>query len=96
MRRLTIRFGAVVSTVAVLIVGAVWLYATGTSEEPASAPMHLVRMLYDQKLAMRDGVKLSTDLYLPRAEGQYPTIVIRTPYDNNADGAARSARVGTA
>jgi len=35
-------------------------------------------MRYDQKVAMRDGVRLSTDLYLPRTGGDeaFPTIVI--------------------
>ena len=32
---------------------------------------------------MRDGVKLATDLYLPDAEGAYPLILMRTPYDKN-------------
>ncbi|MGB9457847.1 MAG: CocE/NonD family hydrolase [Bryobacteraceae bacterium] len=32
------------------------------------------------KVGMRDGVKLSTDLYLPQTEGKVPVILIRTPY----------------
>lgn len=32
---------------------------------------------------MRDGVKLATDLYLPDAEGAYPVILMRTPYNKN-------------
>ena len=91
MRRSLVRFGVVGAVAAILVVGAVWLYATGTSEVPVSAAVHSIRMLYDQKVAMRDGVKLSTDLYLPRAEGKFPTIVIRTPYDNNAEGNVQDA-----
>lgn len=29
---------------------------------------------------MRDGVELSADVYRPKAEGQFPVIVVRTPY----------------
>ena len=43
-----------------------------------------VRILFYQEAEMRDGVKLSADVYLPRAEGRYPTLLIRTPY-NKAD-----------
>jgi len=32
---------------------------------------------------MRDGVRLSTDVYHPRERGKWPTILVRTPYDNN-------------
>jgi uncharacterized protein len=31
---------------------------------------------------MSDGVRLSTDLFIPDGEGPFPTILIRTPYDN--------------
>ena len=33
-----------------------------------------------QAVAMRDGVKLYADVYRPKAEGKYPTIIVRTPY----------------
>lgn len=58
----------------------------GAKEAAGSArPKHeLVRILFYQEAAMRDGVKLSADVYLPRAEGRYPTLLIRTPY-NKAD-----------
>jgi putative CocE/NonD family hydrolase len=34
---------------------------------------------------MRDGVRLSTDVYLPDAPGPFPVILIRTPYSNNVE-----------
>ena len=37
-----------------------------------SRPIHTVRMRYDVKVPMRDGVNLSTDVYLPEAEGEFP------------------------
>ncbi len=37
----------------------------------------------DVRVPMRDGVELSADLFLPRAAGRCPTVLIRTPYSNN-------------
>ncbi len=51
-----------------------------------SQPVHEVRMMYALDVPMRDGVRLSTDVYLPDAEGPFPAILIRTPYNNNAEG----------
>lgn len=36
-------------------------------------------------VAMSDGVKLATDVYLPDGEGQFPAILIRTPYNKNGN-----------
>ncbi|WP_395745155.1 CocE/NonD family hydrolase [Prosthecobacter sp.] len=33
-----------------------------------------------EKIAMRDGIKLATDIYLPRGAGPFPVILARTPY----------------
>lgn len=41
------------------------------------------RPLYDVRAAMRDGVELSADVFLPgNGSGPWPAIVFRTPYDN--------------
>jgi hypothetical protein len=37
-----------------------------------------------EMVAMRDGVKLATDVYRPEGEGKFPTILVRTPYDKKA------------
>ncbi len=34
-----------------------------------------------EMVAMRDGVRLATDFYLPQGDGPWPAIVLRTPYD---------------
>lgn len=34
-----------------------------------------------EKIAMRDGVKLATDIYLPSGAGPFPVILARTPYN---------------
>ena len=42
------------------------------------------RILFDQRVPMRDGVTLSADVYLPPASGldgeRYPVVLMRTPY----------------
>jgi len=49
----------------------------------SARPLHRVRTLLGVGVPMRDGVKLSTDVYLPDAPGPFPVILIRTPYGNN-------------
>jgi putative CocE/NonD family hydrolase len=44
-----------------------------------------LRYLYDQKVPMRDGVRLSADVVLPRGGGPFPTILFRTPYESAAE-----------
>jgi putative CocE/NonD family hydrolase len=45
-----------------------------------------IRILSHQAVPMSDGVTLFADIYLPVAEGKYPTIVVRTPYGVQRDG----------
>jgi putative CocE/NonD family hydrolase len=51
--------------------------------QPGPAP----RVLHDQPVPMRDGVKLAADVYLPAGtngaaqNGRFPVILMRTPYD---------------
>ena len=44
----------------------------------------------DVKIPMRDGVKLSANIFLPKAEGTFPVILVRSPYGKgdvkNGDG----------
>jgi putative CocE/NonD family hydrolase len=39
---------------------------------------------FDLIVPMRDGVHLTADLYLPEAEGRWPTVLVRTPYSRKA------------
>jgi putative CocE/NonD family hydrolase len=55
-----------------------------------SQPRYPVRLQHNVKLRMRDGVDLSIDLYLPDAPGRFPTVLMRTPY-NNTDADAFAA-----
>jgi putative CocE/NonD family hydrolase len=49
----------------------------------AKRPQYAVKVRLDVKCPMPDGVKLSTDVYLPDGDGPWPTVFIRTPYSNN-------------
>ena len=45
-----------------------------------------VEVRYNVMVPMRDGVRLSADIYFPRdGDGPYPVILTRTPYDNMTD-----------
>ena len=50
-----------------------------------SRPVHDVRALYDLKVPMRDGIRLSADVFLPRGSGDWPTLLLRTPYESLRD-----------
>ncbi|MBU0606707.1 MAG: CocE/NonD family hydrolase, partial [Armatimonadetes bacterium] len=39
------------------------------------------RLLRHVPVPMRDGVSLATTVYLPEAEGCYPTVLVRTAYN---------------
>ena len=41
-----------------------------------------MRRLFDVSTPMRDGVRLSADVYLPDTTTTAPAILVRTPYDN--------------
>jgi putative CocE/NonD family hydrolase len=45
-----------------------------------SKPDHEVRTLIDVKAEMRDGVKLSANVFLPKKNGRWPVILERSPY----------------
>ncbi len=64
------------------------LFAGTASAAPAGADLRGIAV------PMRDGVKLSADVLRPRADGRYPTLVYRTPYDRkraSEDDVARAA-----
>jgi putative CocE/NonD family hydrolase len=49
----------------------------------AKRPNYGVRVCLDLGCPTPDGVRLSTDVYLPDGPGSWPCILIRTPYNNN-------------
>ena len=48
--------------------------------------LHDIKILRHQAVPMSDGINLYADVYLPKEEGKYPTIVVRTPYGVQRDG----------
>jgi putative CocE/NonD family hydrolase len=58
-----------------------WLFAeTGFAQQ--SEPQYKVIEELDVKVPMRDGIRLSTNIYRPDAEGKFPVVLIRSPYGN--------------
>ena len=61
--------------------------ATGASPEK-----YTILETRGHKAAMRDGIRLSVDMYRPDVNGRVPAILIHTPYNNNAAGWVERAR----
>jgi len=40
----------------------------------------------DVKVVMRDGIRLSTNIYRPDADGKFPVLLMRSPYGNGKEG----------
>jgi len=61
-----------------------------------AADQYFVTIERDVAVKMRDGVTLHADIYRPKAEGQFPTLLQRTPYDkrNGTDFGLRAAAAG--
>ena len=65
----------------------------GQAPDPGkySAEQFEVKATRGHKAAMRDGVRLSVDVFQPKAEGRFPAILIITPYGNNPGFQKRGA-----
>ena len=61
-------------------------------ETTLSKPTHRVRIENDVRVPMRDGITVSVDIYRPDASGRFPSILIRTPYNNNTDQAVAQGK----
>lgn len=59
-----------------VLVALVSLAAVINAQQPAPARSNKI----DQMVAMRDGVKLATTIFLPEGNGPWPVVLIRTPY----------------
>jgi putative CocE/NonD family hydrolase len=44
-----------------------------------------VKIEFDQRVSMRDGIELSADIYRPNASGPFPVILTRTPYNKSTE-----------
>jgi uncharacterized protein len=65
--------------VTILVLGSFSAWIPSKTQEKAEPPASGTRRLNVQ-VPMRDGVKLRADVWLPKAEGRFPTLVYRTPY----------------
>ena len=52
-----------------------------TSDPLLSKPTFAVKTERNVRLQMRDGTLLATDIYRPDADGKFPVVLVRTPYD---------------
>lgn len=52
---------------------------------------HPMTVEYDVRVAMRDGVALSADVYRPAETGRHPAVLTLTPYNNNSDATLEEA-----
>src|SRR4029077_16775419 len=67
---------------ATLLLLPAWAQTPSAQRYSWPEPKHQVRLEESVKIPMRDGIKLSTDLYFPvDAGGKLPVILIRTPYN---------------
>jgi uncharacterized protein len=74
-------------TIAIVLAAGAGVAVAQEWKSQLSKPTFAVHQDVDVKVGMRDGVTLSADLYLPvGGEGaRYSTVLLRTPYDNNAE-----------
>jgi len=57
----------------------IFQHAAGTAALPGQqAPVRTNKL--DQMVAMRDGIKLATSIYLPQGQGPWSVVLVRTPY----------------
>ncbi|BCJ85325.1 CocE/NonD family hydrolase [Effusibacillus dendaii] len=87
-------FAWVLSTItALILLPAQTSAATGSSVAP---DLYQYEVLSNVMADMRDGIKLETDVYLPKdkteaeKEKGFPTLVMRTPYGKESYGKAES------
>ena len=81
---------------AALVIVALAFGVAATSQSPTTpakpSPKNDVDLRESVWVPMRDGVRLSTDLYVPKGvSGRLPVIMIRTPYDKRAQRRPGSA-----
>lgn len=57
--------------------------------QTASEPRYDIVVEENVKVPMTDGTKLAADIYRPKADGKFPTLVERTPYDKKVSSEIR-------
>ena len=57
-----------------------------------SQPQYEIKLEFDVKVLMRDGAKLSANIWRPDAEGKFPVIFMYNPYDNTSRSMIKKAQ----
>jgi len=70
------------ASVLILAIAVLFTLQAGAVEN--NEGLNKVRVLWDQRVPMRDGVETSADIFLPRGEGRYPTLLMRNPYTKSS------------
>ena len=65
---------------AVLQVAVLWLLSAGSL---FAADQYSVKYERNVTIKMRDGVTLHADIYRPNADGKFPVLLTRTPYNKD-------------
>ena len=68
------------------------LLAAGARRFRPAKQTYGVKLELGVMVPMRDGVRLSTDVYRPDAPGKFPVVLQRTPYDNGTAGYVKRGR----
>jgi uncharacterized protein len=67
--------------VRMVLAGTALCTAMGLATRTAAAENHEITVERNVAAKMRDGVTLRADVYRPKAEGKFPVLLVRTPYD---------------
>jgi len=66
--------------------------ALGQAADKAAEKTLPLRIYFDQRIRMRDGIELSADVYRPEIAGRFDCILNRTPYLKNNESALEFGR----
>ncbi|MFT2092666.1 CocE/NonD family hydrolase [Paraglaciecola sp. 2405UD69-4] len=79
------KFRNFILSVVLVLISAIssWVNAQSFKEFEEDFPESL-KVMYHVPVAMGDGVKLATDIYLPNKTGSYPSLLIRDMYSNGS------------
>jgi len=67
-------------------------WAQTSTSTSLSQQTYAVKIDFNVRVKMRDSVELSADLYRPEAQGQFPVILSRTPYNKSGKGMLNQGR----
>jgi putative CocE/NonD family hydrolase len=73
--------------------GGFGLSAVWAQEKTPATATDAMRIDFNRRVAMRDGVELSADVYRPAGDGKFPVILMRTPYNKMTGGKSAVERM---